>query len=170
MLVLALITTMASAESFSYTEYVRVGSSIPQYERVQEKVPYQECYDKRVRAYDSGGAVRNHDRVVGSILGGAIGGAIGHQIGKGKGNDIATVGGAILGTIVGGNAIDEHYGSYDPQPAYSTKRECVTKYRYEGTRKRFVGYKNIGYFRDRKIVKFSDQKLSTIPVRVTVSY
>ena len=166
MLLLGVLTTLLSAESFSYTEYVRVSSSIAQYEKVQERVPYQECYDRRVRAYDS--RVREHDKVVGSILGGAIGGAIGHQIGEGKGNDIATVGGAILGTIVGGNAVEERYGAYEPE--YRTKRECVTKYRYEGVRRRFVGYKNIAYYHGRKIVKFSNEKLSTIPITVTISY
>jgi uncharacterized protein YcfJ len=172
---LTLLATSLFAESYSWTEYVRVTSSKPQYERISQRVPYQECYDKRVevnRAYDRRGAVRDHDRVVGSILGGAIGGAIGHQIGKGKGNDIATVGGAILGTIVGGEAFDGEndrvYGAYEPR--YETKRECVTRYRDSGVRNRLIGYKNIAYYKGKRIEKFSDRKLSTIPITVTISY
>ena len=41
------------------------------------------------------------NRVAGAILGGVLGGVIGHQIGSGRGNDVATVAGALGGAAVG---------------------------------------------------------------------
>ncbi len=170
-------TTLVSAQSFSYTEYVRVSQAKPHYERTTERIPYQECYDERVRinrAYSSNqNAYNQQQQVVGAVLGGAVGGAIGHQIGKGKGNDIATVGGAILGTIVGGNMANQ--GASSPQrvyqePQFQTQRKCVTKYRESRGVSRITGYENIAYYKGHKIVKYSDQRLSTIPVTVTISY
>ncbi len=173
---LALLTTLANAESFSFTQQIRVSESHPQYERTSERIPYQECYDKRVRvqrAYGGGGTnTMNQDQVAASVLGGAVGGVLGHQIGKGKGKDVATIGGAILGTIVGGNMAQQHAQQQRiyQEPTYQTKRECVTKYRQSRAQSRLVGYENIAYYKGRRIVKISDRPLRTIPVTVTVSY
>ncbi len=45
---------------------------------------------------------------LGMLLGGAAGGVLGHQIGKGKGNTAATIGGAILGSAIGANALQQN--------------------------------------------------------------
>lgn len=55
-----------------------------------------------VRVPETGMGRCNRD-VIGAILGGAIGAAAGSQIGKGDGRKLATVGGAIIGVLVGGN-------------------------------------------------------------------
>ena len=171
----ATLATVANAESFSFTQNISVSESHPQYERTSERIPYQECYDKRVRvqrAYGGGVDTMNQDQVAASVLGGAVGGVLGHQIGKGKGKDVATIGGAILGTIVGGNMAQQHAQQQRvyQEPAYQTKRECVTKYRQSRAQSRLVGYENIAYYKGRRIVKISDRPLRTIPVTVTVSY
>jgi uncharacterized protein YcfJ len=167
------LSSLLSAESLVFTEYVSVSNSQPQYERVSERIPYQECVDERVRvnrAY-SNNRYNESDRVAASVLGGTIGGVIGHQIGKGKGNDVATVGGAILGTIVGGNmAHPNQRQSVYQEPEYQTRRNCTTKYRSTGTKSRLTGYKNIAYYKGKKIVKYSNERLSSIPITVTIDY
>lgn len=42
---------------------------------------------------------------VGAVLGGVVGGLVGHQIGGGRGNTVATIGGAVAGALAG-NAIE----------------------------------------------------------------
>jgi uncharacterized protein YcfJ len=160
------------AETLQFTEYVSVHSSTPEYQTTQQRIPYEECYNEQIpinSTYDSG--INNGGNVAGSIIGGAIGGVLGHQIGKGKGNDAATIGGAILGTIVGSNTLGRPNQVYTaPQPRYQTRRKCITKYR-EGPRERtFIGYKNVAYYKGKKIVKYSNEKLTSIPVTVTIDY
>ncbi len=167
-IVLLGVCSLMQAEEIEYTTYVKVVSSEPAYERVVEQEPYEECWDERVpvREYRGGGG---GDTTAGAIIGGAAGGILGHQISKGSGKDVATIGGAILGTLVGSNIASQGaQGGYETT-RYVTRRKCVTKYRSR-TVNRSMGYKNIGYFKGRKIVKFSDRKLSRIPVTVTISY
>ncbi len=159
------MTGLLQAETLQFTEYASVTSSTPEYQTIQERVPYQECYDEQVPVNRGSSGTSN---VGGSILGGAIGGVLGHQIGDGKGNDIATVGGAILGTIVGGNAIGTNQ-QYN-QSQYQTRRNCVTKYRQSIGQRQFVGYKNVAYYKGKKIVKYSNEKLISIPITVTIDY
>ncbi len=165
LLSLLAFASVVNAETLQFTEYLSVRSSTPEYQTVQERVPYQECYDERVPVRSTTNGTNN---VGGSILGGVVGGVIGHQIGDGKGNDIATVGGAILGTIVGGNTIGENQ-QYN-QPQYQTRRNCVTKYRESRSQRQFMGYKNIAYYKGKKIVKYSNEKLTSIPITVTIDY
>ncbi len=168
---LKLLSTLAfsmllQAETIQFTEYVKVKSSLPEYQSVREQVPYQECYDEQVPIAREAAPNNN---VVGSVIGGAIGGVLGHQVGEGRGKDAATIGGAILGTIVGGNTLGDN-GGYQQAPQYETRRRCVTKYRQGVSRREFIGYKNIGYYKGNKIVKYSNTKLKTIPVTVTIDY
>ena len=165
LLSLLALASLLNAETLQFTEYLSVNSSTPEYQTTQQRVPYQECYDEQVPV---GRANSGANNVGGSILGGAIGGVIGHQIGAGKGNDIATVGGAILGTIVGGNTIGANQQPIQPQ--YQTRKNCVTKYRQSRSQRQFVGYKNVAYYKGKKIVKYSNEKLTSIPITVTIDY
>jgi uncharacterized protein YcfJ len=56
----------------------------------------QRCWVERERV---GG-----DNLGGAIVGGIIGGVLGHQIGSGRGQDVATAGGAIAGAAIGSQA------------------------------------------------------------------
>ena len=47
---------------------------------------------------------RSGPNVPGAIIGGVLGGVLGHQIGGGRGQDIATAGGAVAGAAIGANA------------------------------------------------------------------
>ncbi len=166
---LLMATTILNAEQMQYMEHVRVTNATPSYENVVTRVPYQECYDEQVPVrYQSGGYQQNNDAGA-AIVGGILGGVLGHQIGGGRGKDVATVGGAILGTFVGQNAARQNNQTYQSSSSYETRRNCTTRYN-ERSEQKFMGYKNIAYYKGRKIVKYSDRKLSTIPVTITVSY
>ncbi len=175
-IVLIAILSAASlfAQSIQYTAYVKVVSSIPEYENSIESTPIKECWDERVPVtyYTTERSQYRNDNTAAAVLGGVAGGVLGHQIGKGRGKDVATIGGAILGTIAGGNMASEN--RYDtaqrvPHTRYETKRHCTTKYDEKRVRN-FIGYKNVGYYKGKKIVKYSDRKLRNIPITVTISY
>lgn len=57
--------------------------------------------------------------VGGAIVGGIIGGVIGHQFGSGSGKAAATIGGAALGTVMGGTPPSS-------SQKYQTVRKCNT--------------------------------------------
>jgi uncharacterized protein YcfJ len=165
---LLLATTILNAEQSSFVEYVRVSHSNPSYENVITKVPHKECYDQRVPVTSYNNSY-THDDTGSAILGGIVGGILGHQIGGGRGKDLATAGGAILGTFVGQNAARANAHQYQSVSSYETKRRCSTRYSERRERK-FMGYKNVAYYKGHKIVKYSDNPLSTIPVTITISY
>jgi len=165
-LILVLLGASLHAEQTSFTEYAQVVSSTPSYENVITRVPHQECYDEQVPVTYYDGGYRNDSGA--AIVGGVIGGVLGHQIGGGHGKDAATIGGAILGTFVGQNAAQANQRVYQSSN-YETRRRCTTKYT-ERTERKFMGYKNVAYYKGHKIVKYSDRALSSIPVTVTISY
>ncbi len=163
------------SENITYQQHVKVTSSVGEYETVIESTPTQECWDERVPVtYYENNNYRQPQRndAAAAIIGGVAGGVLGHQFGGGRGKDVATVGGAILGSLVGQNMSaqnqQQQYHS-QPQTRYETKRRCDTRYTERKVRN-FVGYKNIGYYKGKKIVKYSSQKLSRIPITVTISY
>jgi uncharacterized protein YcfJ len=165
-LLTSILSTMLFAQHSSFTEYAEVVSSTPSYENVITRVPHQECYDERVPVTYYDGGYRDDSGA--AIVGGLIGGVLGHQIGGGHGKDAATIGGAILGTFVGQNAVRANQRVYQSSN-YETRRRCTTKYS-ERTQRKFMGYKNVAYYKGHKIVKYSDRALSSIPVTVTISY
>ncbi len=157
--ILGVAASILSAESFSWHESVKVIKSEPTYRTVTIRTPVEECWDEEVPV--SGGG----DGTLGAIIGGAAGGILGHQVGSGSGKTAATVGGAIIGTLVGKNLSDQG----EARPGYRIERRCKTRYK-ERTENRFVGYKNYARYKGYEIVKFSDEPLKRIDVTVTVSY
>ncbi len=170
------------AESIQYTTYVKVTKSVPEYETVIERTPHEECWTERVpvtyyetyespqSSYREGG-----DTTAGAIIGGVAGGVLGHQIGKGRGKDVATVAGAVLGTLAGQNMAQGSRERYHKAPRrvaktrYERKRRCTTRYTEREVRS-FRGYKNIAWYKGKKIVKYSDRRLKKIPLTVTITY
>ncbi len=168
---MALVTLTAQANSFSVSDYVKVEKSKPKYENVIRRTPYEECWDERVpvrRNYHRRGGEDNNG--LGTLIGGVAGGILGHQVGGGSGKTVATIGGAIIGSIVGNNLSKRDYrdNGYE-YTTYETKRRCKTRYD-ERSQRKFVGYKNIGHYRGRQVVKYSQTKLNYIPVTITVDY
>jgi uncharacterized protein YcfJ len=62
--------------------------------------PNQRCWIERQQVTQ---APNSGSNVGGLLLGGLIGGVLGHQVGGGSGKDLATVGGAVAGAMVGNN-------------------------------------------------------------------
>ena len=60
--------------------------------------PAQRCWMEQEQVQGRGGI-----SVPGAVIGAVIGGVLGHQVGSGRGNDIATVGGAAAGGFAGAN-------------------------------------------------------------------
>jgi len=142
-----------SQNQISTSSTVQVQSSDPVHRTVVVRKPYQECYDAQVQSNSNG--------TFGALLGGAAGGVLGHQVGGGSGKTAATIGGAIIGTLVGKNMAKSD--------SYSTQRRCTTKYT-ETREDRITGYKNIGYIGSTQIIKYSSRPLKFIKTRTTVSW
>lgn len=106
---------------------------------VQVSEPRENCWTERVRQPDAGNGYRSHTPVV---LGGILGGVLGHQFGAGRGKDVMTVAGTLLGASIGR---DESYRrqarSY---PVYANERVCEVEEsvreeeRLEGYRVRYL--------------------------------
>ncbi len=151
------------AESIQFSDSIPVIKSEPVYKMVTKRTPYQECWDEQVPV--SSGS--SNDGTLGALIGGVAGGIIGHQVGGGSGKTAATVGGAIIGTLVGKNLADD--GNNQATTTYQTQRKCVTKYN-ETQEERFIGYKNVGNYKGKTIIKYSDKPLSRINLFVVVNY
>jgi len=165
-----LVALTANAGSFTTTQYVKVEKSKPKYENIIRRTPYEECWDERVPVTRNNHRRYSRQDGFGTLIGGVAGGIIGNQVGKGRGKTIATIGGALIGSLVGNNLSRRDYNdnSYS-YTTYETRRKCATHYNERRERK-FVGYKNIGFFKGHKIVSFSQEKLNYIPVTITVGY
>jgi uncharacterized protein YcfJ len=143
----------------TFTKNIPVEQSLEVDRYITRNVPVRECWDEEVSPTGSGGS-----GAVGALLGGAAGGLLGHQVGGGSGKTAATIGGAVIGTLVG-KSLAERGGSVRESEVV---RRCRT--RYENRRERVVEYKNIGYVMGRQIIKYSDRPLRSIPVKITVEY
>ena len=82
--------------------------------------PEQRCWVERQQV--SGGGAN----VPGAIAAAVIGGILGHQIGGGRGQDIATAGGAVGGAALGANVGNSSY--HDVQHCESTQRSSRPDY------------------------------------------
>jgi uncharacterized protein YcfJ len=120
-------------DGYDYAPVTRVEPIVRQ---VRVETPRRECWDE-VRHVES----RPHisDLAVGgrTLLGAAIGGVIGHQFGSGRGNDAATIAGAMIGAGVG-------YDSAAKRASAGVREEvvqrCDTKYEHD-YEERIDGYR-----------------------------
>jgi uncharacterized protein YcfJ len=166
--ILAIASFALQANAFTITEKARVIQSKPVYKTVIKRVPYQECWNEEVPVRRNSSHYNNSQNPLGLIIGGIAGGVIGHQVGKGRGKDIATVGGALIGTMVGHN-LSRRGQNRNSYVTYETRQRCTTSY-HESTEERFIGYKNIAKYKGRRIVKISPRKLRYIPIDITMRY
>ena len=124
---------MANAHHKNKTMRVQaeVTSSTPITQQVVQKVPEQQCSIVDVPIYSQGNAS------TGDVLAGAIiGGVIGNQFGKGKGNDAATV----LGAIIGADTANKKNGN-KTIVGYKQVQQCNTIY-IETVADKIVGYQS----------------------------
>ena len=156
-LFIPLMVSYLFAEVITFTKKVPVYKSVEVERIVVKRVPYEECWEEEVIDEDDNGDV------VGAIIGGAAGGILGHQIGGGSGKDVATVGGAIIGTLVGKNLAEK-----SKRDGYKVVKRCRT--RYKESEEKVVEYKNYARVMGREIVKYSSRPLRYIRVKVTLEY
>jgi len=168
------VMAVASLQAGSYTKtkYIKVSKVKKFYKYINVSRPHQECYYERVPVQQTHYERYRDDRVNrgGAIVGGVLGGVAGHQFGGGRGKDVATVAGAIIGSMVGSNVANRN--RYRTRPVttttYQDVQRCSTVYRNKKIRVK--RYKNIAYYRGKRIVKISKRRLRRIPVKVTVRY
>ena len=96
-------------------EYGVVLEATPIYERRQDNVV---CQEERVYSNN------NNNAVAGTLAGAVVGGVIGHQFGSGRGNDVATVAGVLLGASAGREATINH----SEQRNVQTVTRCQNRY------------------------------------------
>ncbi|WP_035056310.1 glycine zipper 2TM domain-containing protein [Andreprevotia chitinilytica] len=158
---IAIVLALSAAGSFAQEFYdnARVISSNAIVERVN--VPRKECWteSREERVPDNGNGT------AGTIIGGVLGGVIGHQIGGGHGRDVATVGGAIAGAMIGNHVATQ--GTQGPQYAEREERRCR---QVDAWQDQVTGYQvNYEYRGHTLTTTMPQQPGSTIPVRVDVS-
>ena len=108
-------------------DYARVMRAEPIYNQVRIHEPRQQCHEEPVleRTVHRGGGDPGA-----ALIGGIIGGVIGHQFGGGRGKDVATVAGALIGV----NAARDHgyrNGRVVERTVYETRCSTVSHTRYE---------------------------------------
>ena len=133
-----LVSTMlgAHAQSASFTDIARVYRVDPQYENVN--APRNECRTQWINEDRYSGGAGQDRQYGGAIVGGLAGGVLGHQVGGGRGKDVATALGVVLGAMTGDQLANRDQRG---QPYENTQREvqrCRTLY---DTQTRITGYR-----------------------------
>ena len=151
---LALTATSANAGGYAYKDrrsspavydYARVLSAEPIIRYVTVTTPVKECWEDteyyRVNDRPRGIAGR-------TLLGAIMGGVIGHQFGGGRGNDIATVAGTIIGASVAKDAAIRRAG-YSTREYSRPVTRCKTSYQSH-EEERIDGYRVIYSYHGQK--------------------
>lgn len=157
MLSMMLATTSANAGGYAYNgkrsspavyDYARVLSAEPIVRYVTVRTPVKECWEETENY-----TVDHHPAHVGgkTILGAIIGGVVGHQFGGGRGKDVATIAGSLIGASVANDAAHRNAG-YGRKEYSRPVTRCETSYRSH-EEERVDGY--------RVIYSYHGQKYST---------
>lgn len=138
----ALSATLMAAPAFAKNnsrgwEYAKVVSADPVIRQVRVSEPQRECHEEPVTERT---VYRGSQDPAAPLFGAIIGGVIGHQFGGGRGKDVATVAGALIGA----NHVATHGSSGNrvvERTVYETRCSTVHYARYED---RIEGY-NVAY-------------------------
>lgn len=143
-------------------DYARVTHVEPIYRTVRVNTPRQECWEEERASYQEG-----YRSGTPMIIGGLIGGALGHQIGKGRGKDVATVAGALLGGSVARDVQNKKYSGGHANTYYETVCKTVDDYH---TEERIEGYRVSYKYRGQIYTSRMDREPGErVRVRVRVS-
>jgi uncharacterized protein YcfJ len=108
-------------------DYARVVNVSPIVRQVRVERPRKECWEEtqyvESRPHISDPAVGGR-----TLLGGIIGGVIGHQFGSGRGQDAATIAGAVIGSGVGYDAARRRQAATGEERVV---QRCATRYEKE---------------------------------------
>jgi uncharacterized protein YcfJ len=170
---LVLATNSADAAGYAYNDrrdsqavydYARVLSAEPIIRYVTVTTPVKECWQD-TEYY----TVRNRPRgITGkTILGAIVGGVIGHQVGGGRGNEIATVAGSLIGASVANDAAVRNAG-YSSREYSRPVTRCETNYQSR-EEERIDGYRVIYSYNGQKYATNTPQDPgSRLRIRVDV--
>lgn len=124
------VSAVGFYQQASAPQYAEIISVTAQHKTVTE--PRQHCEDVEVTEQ---AAVKDENRITGTVAGAIIGGILGKQVGSGSGNDLATVAGAAAGAYAGrkvqGNAQENNTTT-------RTEQQCVTRME---SKRLLTGYK-----------------------------
>jgi len=93
--------------------------------------PREECHDVQVQKQ---AAVKDENRIAGTVLGGVAGGLLGNAVGGGRGKTVTTIAGAAAGGYAG-NQVQKNMQQKDV--VTTTERRCNT---VKETSKKHLGY------------------------------
>lgn len=123
------------------------------------QMPYEECRTEDTPVYSE----KSDNSYTDEIFGGIVGGVIGNQLGSGRGNNVMTVAGTLLGASIASDN-DRNSGRI---VSYRQVKICETKYKHES--KESVDYYLVtAKYNDRKFT-FKSSTLPGSMVKVTVS-
>jgi uncharacterized protein YcfJ len=113
-------------------DYARVINVEPVYRLVQVSTPRRECWNE----YGAQQRTVYSDSATPTIMGGLIGGIVGSRFGKGKGRDVATVAGVMLGASIANDLrSNRHAGG-----AYTSSRQVCQDVNDYSEREELDGY------------------------------
>ena len=126
-------------------DYARVLSVEPIVRYVSVTTPVQECWEE-MEYY----TVDERPRGVGvsTLFGAVIGGIVGHQFGGGKGKDVATVAGSLIGASVANDAARAKAGYHTTEYSRPVKR-CETRHQTH-QEERIDGYRVVYAYHGQK--------------------
>jgi len=132
--------TLLAMSSVAHAEYGQgsideadVLSADPVYRTVRINEPTEQCWDEKVATPASSGYKSHTPKILGAI----IGAAVGNEFGSGRGRDLATAAGAVLGGSIGRDAQANHRSKHHGGYTYQKRCEVVDSYR---TEERLDGY------------------------------
>ncbi|MDX1406086.1 MAG: glycine zipper 2TM domain-containing protein [Woeseiaceae bacterium] len=143
---LVLVVSPANAgHNKAVYDYARVVSVEPVIRYVTVQTPVRECWED-VHTYTT--SHYNGNKAGKTLFGAIVGGVIGHQFGSGRGNDAATVAGALIGAGVA-NSRSRHEPDYYTTRHSQPVRRCHTTYETH-EEERIDGYHVIYAYHGRK--------------------
>lgn len=123
--VLAVVSTGVGADSGGDIIEVPVISSNPVYTTVRINTPQQECWQEAVSV-----PTRQSKSRTPEILGAIVGAGVGRMFGSGRGQDVATVAGAVLGGSIGRDQSNRN-AQHNNRVHYEQRCRMVDQYRTE---------------------------------------
>ncbi len=129
------VSSIASAEYSQGTiDEATVLSADPVYRTVRINQPTEQCWDEKVATPARSGYKSHTPKILGAI----IGAAVGNEFGSGRGRDLATAAGAVLGGSIGRDAQANHRSKHH-QGGYTYQKRCEVVDSYH-TEERLDGY------------------------------
>ena len=105
---------------------------------VEVMVPYEACWNERVRHVDYGRRAGRNSPVP-MIVGGVVGGVVGNRVGKRRHRNVLTIAGTLIGAAVGRSVSGDSRRYRQSRRYPTTERHCETRTEYH-EEERIDGY------------------------------